>query len=250
MLSLLTIAVLSALASAANAIAGGGTLLTFPALIGLGISPLVANATSTVALWPGSMSSMYGYRDALKDARPWALAFAAPSLLGGALGAWLLVVTPEQRFSQLVPFLVLGATVVFLAQAPLLRLVTHRRPAVTTVAPSALFVVAQFGVAVYGGYFGAAAGIVMLASLGLMGLTDIHKMNGLKNWGAICFNGVAVVFFIASGLVDWPVAIVMALGAAVGGWSGARFAQRLPRERVRSLVGVIGLGAAAWLFTR
>lgn len=249
-LSLLTIAFLSTIASAANAIAGGGTLLTFPALIGLGISPLVANATSTVALWPGSMSSMYGYRDALRDGRPWALAFAIPSMLGGALGAWLLVVTPERRFAALVPYLVLGATLVFLAQAPLLRLVAHRRPVATTIAPSAAFIVAQFFVAIYGGYFGAAAGIVMLASLSLMGLTDIHMMNGLKNWGAICFNGVAVLFFVLSGLVNWPVAIVMSLGAAIGGWTGSRVAQRLPRERVRSLVGVIGLASAAWLFLR
>jgi uncharacterized membrane protein YfcA len=249
-IDLLTIALLSFIAAVGNAIAGGGTLLTFPALIGLGIPPIVANATSTVALWPGSMSSMFGYRDALRDARPWAVAFAVPSVLGGALGAWLLIVTPEKRFSAIVPFLVLGATVVFLAQGPLLKLIAHRRPVSATVAPTVGFVIVQFFVAIYGGYFGAVAGIVMLASLGLMGLTDIHQMNGLKNWGAICFNGIAVAFFVFSGLVDWPIAIVMAVAALLGGWTGSKFAQRLPRERVRSLVGVIGLAAAAWLFLR
>jgi len=249
-IDLLTIALLSFVAAIGNAIAGGGTLLTFPALIGLGISPIVANATSTVALWPGSMSSMFGYRDALQDARPWAVAFAVPSVLGGALGAWLLIVTPEERFSALVPFLVLGATIVFLAQGPLLKIVARYRPVSTTVAPTAGFVIAQFFVAIYGGYFGAVAGIVMLASLGLMGLTDIHQMNGLKNWGAICFNGIAVAFFVFSGLVDWPIALVMAGGALLGGWTGSRFAQSIPRERVRSLVGVIGLAAAGWLFLR
>ncbi len=250
MTSLLLIGVLSAIAAAANAIAGGGTLLTFPALIGLGIPPIVANATSTVALWPGSMSSMLGYRKALQDVRPWAIAFAIPSVLGGALGAWLLVVTPAARFDRIVPFLVFGATLLFLAQAPIVRFVARSRGAPASGAPSWLFVGMQFGVAIYGGYFGAVAGIVMLASLGLMGLTDIHQMNGLKNWGAICFNGVAVAIFIASGLVNWPVALVMAVGALLGGWSGSKLAQRMPRERVRTVIGAIGLAAAGWLFVR
>lgn len=239
------------LAGAANSIAGGGTLLTFPALIGLGISPIVANATSTVALVPGSLSSMLGYRDALRGARAWVIAFAIPSVLGGAIGAWLLVVTPERRFSEIVPFLVLGATVVFLAQQPILARVTRGAHVATGVAaPNAAFVVAQLVVATYGGYFGAAAGIMMLGALGLMGLTDIHQMNGLKNWAAVCFNGVAAGMFIASGLVNWPIALVMAAGAAIGGWSASRIAQRVPRKYVRATVGVIGLGASAWLFVR
>ncbi len=250
MTSLLLIGVLSAIAAAANAIAGGGTLLTFPALIGLGIPPIVANATSTVALWPGSMSSMFGYRKALQDVRPWAIAFAIPSVIGGAVGAWLLVVTPAARFDRIVPFLVFGATLLFLAQVPLVRLVARTRGAPASGSPSWLFVAVQFCVAIYGGYFGAVAGIVMLASLGLMGLTDIHQMNGLKNWGAICFNGIAVAIFIATGLVNWPVAMVMAVGALLGGWSGSKLAQRMPRERVRMVIGVIGLASAGWLFVR
>jgi uncharacterized protein len=249
-LALLTIAAVSAVGSAANSVAGGGTLLTFPALVALGVPPIAANATSTVALWPGSMSSMFGYRRALQDVRPWAVAFAVPSVLGGALGAYLLVVTPAARFDRIVPFLVFGATLLFLAQGPIIRLVARSRGAPPAATPSWLFVAAQFGVAVYGGYFGAVAGIVMLASLGLMGLTDIHQMNGLKNWGAICFNGVAVAIFIASGLVNWPVALVMALGALLGGWSGSKLAQRMPREHVRTVIGVIGLSAAGWLFLR
>jgi uncharacterized protein len=249
-LALITIAAVSAVGSAANSVAGGGTRLTFPALVALGVPPIAANATSTVALWPGSMSSMFGYRRALQDVRPWAIAFAVPSVLGGALGAWLLVVTPEARFERIVPFLVLGATTLFMAQAPLLRLVSRSRGAPPNARPTWLFVAVQFGVAIYGGYFGAVAGIVMLASLGLMGLTDIHQMNGLKNWGAICFNGVAVGIFVWSGLVNWPVALVMAAGAMLGGWSGSKLAQRLPRERVRQMIGLIGLAAAGWLFLR
>lgn len=251
MRTLLPITLLSLLAGAANSIAGGGTLLTFPALIGLGIPPIVANATSTVALLPGSASSMFGYRSTLTSARAWLIAFALPSVFGGAIGAWLLVVTPERRFANLVPFLVLGATVLFLAQRPLLALADRARlsPAVAA-APNAAFICGQFVVAIYGGYFGAAAGIVMLAALGLMGLSDIHQMNGLKNWAAICFNGVAAVVFVMSRLVDWPVAIAMSIGAATGGWTASRLAQRVPREWVRGAVGVIGLLAAGWLFLR
>lgn len=265
MLTLLPIAVLSLLAGAANSIAGGGTLLTFPALIGLGVPPIVANATSTVALVPGSLSSMFGYRDALRGSRPWVIAFAVPSIIGGAVGALLLVVTPERRFSALVPFLVLGATLLFLTQRPLLAAITHVQdrlpsrksgaytpvPAVGALpAPTGGFVAAQFVVAIYGGYFGAAAGIVMLGALGLMGLTDIHQMNGLKNWAAVCFNGIAAGTFIAAGLVDWPIALVMAVGAAIGGWSASRIAQRVRPELVRGAVGVIGISAAVWLFVR
>jgi hypothetical protein len=239
------------LAGAANSIAGGGTLLTFPALLALGIPPITANATSTVALVPGSFSSMMGYRDSLRGVRPWLVSFAIPSLFGGAVGAWLLVMTPEARFAALVPYLVLGATLLFLAQRPILRAVDRGRTGTApTPVPNAAFIVGQFCIAVYGGYFGAAAGIIMLAALGLMGLTDIHQMNGLKNWAAICFNGIAAAMFIFSGFVNWPVAIVMAAGAAIGGWSASRLAQRVPREKVRAAVGVIGLAAAAWLFLR
>jgi uncharacterized membrane protein YfcA len=250
-LSLLPIAFLSALAGATNSIAGGGTLLTFPALVGLGIPPITANATSTVALVPGSLSSMFGYRNAIANTRMWLVAFAAPSILGGTVGAWLLTVTPEDRFAHLVPFLVLGATILFLTQRPILAAINRLRSApVGEPKPGAAFFAMQFCVSVYGGYFGAAAGIIMLAALGLMGLRDIHQMNGLKNWAAVCFNGVAATVFIISGLIDWQIAIVMAIGAAIGGWSASRIAQRIPREYVRAAVGMIGLGAAAWLFLR
>ena len=249
--TLLPIAILSVIAGAANAIAGGGTLLTFPALIGLGVSPIVANATSTVALLPGSFSSMMGYRDTLRGARPWLTALAIPGVIGGAVGAGLLVITPEKRFAAIMPFLVLGATLLFLAQRPILAAVDRSRVGVArTPTPNLAFAVAQFFVAIYGGYFGAGAGIVMLAALGLMGLSDIHQMNGLKSWAAICFNGVAAGMFIFSGLVNWPIAIVMAIGAATGGWTASRLAQRVPAQHVRATVGVIGLAAAAWLFLR
>ena len=139
----------------------------------------------------------------------------------------------------------LGATVLFLVQRPLLRRlhVSRAEPE----GPSAGFLVAQFLVAVYGGYFGAGIGILMLAALGFMGLTNIHRMNGLKNWGGTCINGVAVVMFAFGGIVDWPIALTMAAGGVLGGYAGARLAQRVGQERVRDAIVAVGLAAFCWL---
>jgi uncharacterized membrane protein YfcA len=239
--------VAAAAAGAVNAIAGGGTLLTFPAIVGLGVTPLVANATSTVALWPGSLASMWGYRHELTGARRWVIGFAAPSLTGGALGAWLLLHTPPAAFDRIVPFLVLGATVLFLAQGPLLRRLHPRSPEAS---PRWSFLAAQLLVAVYGGYFGAGIGILMLAVLGFMGLTNIHRMNGLKNWGALSINAVAVILFAAGGIVNWPIALTMAVGGMLGGYAGSRLAQRVGQQGVRHAIVAIGLAAFVWLLLR
>jgi uncharacterized membrane protein YfcA len=242
-------------AGAMNSIAGGGTLLTFPALVALGIAPINANATSTVALWPGAVGSMWGYRGELKGARPWAVGFALPSLAGGVAGAWLLLRTPAERFAVIVPWLVLAATTLFMAQRPLVRWLRRRAAEshVTTDAeltgrwPPLTILVYQFLVAIYGGYFGAGVGILMLAALGFMGLNNIHRMNGLKNWGGLCMNAVAAGMFAFSSLVNWPVALAMAMGAVVGGYVGSRTAQRVPQELVRSAVVVIGLTSGVLL---
>ena len=242
----LSLALVAALgAGAMNAIAGGGTLLTFPAIVALGVTPLVANATSTVALWPGSLASMWGYRGELVGARRWVIGFTLPGVGGGALGAWLLLHTDPAWFARIVPFLVLGATVLFLVQRPLLRRLKVSRGEPD--GPSAGFLVAQFLVAVYGGYFGAGIGILMLAALGFTGLTNIHRMNGLKNWGAMCINGTAVVMFVAGGIVQWPIALTMAVGGVIGGYAGARLARRVGQERVRHAIVAIGLAAFGWL---
>jgi uncharacterized membrane protein YfcA len=234
-----------------NAIAGGGTLLTFPALIALGVSPLVANATSTVALWPGSLTSFWGYRGSLQGARAWTVRWALPSLLGGITGALLLLRTPEAKFAASVPWLIWGATALFVLQAPVMRwVVGHVRPvagAGELPPPRTGFLVFQFLVAIYGGYFGAGAGILMLAALGMMGLTNIHTMNGLKNWGGLNINIVAVLIFSAGGIVNWPVALTMAIGAAIGGTVGARLAQRVGQRWVRYSIIVIGVGSGGWL---
>jgi uncharacterized membrane protein YfcA len=246
-----------------NSIAGGGTLLTFPALVGLGVPGLVANATSTVALWPGAVASMWGYSDLLVGMRSWVIRIAIPSVIGGLLGAILLIETPAARFDAIVPWLVLGATLLFILQKPLARRLptrsaTFRVPeppdddhaADRAVEPTTKIIIYQFAVAVYGGYFGAGMGILMLAALGFMGFRNIHRMNGLKNWGGLCANAIAAMTFAFGGLVSWPVAATMALGATFGGYVASRLAQRVPQARVRQAIIVIGLASAVWLVTR
>ena len=251
------VVIASMLGGAANSVAGGGTLLTFPALVGLGVPVISANATSTVALWPGGLSSMLGYRDALRGVRTWARVLVIPSLIGGLTGAWLLTRTSDAQFKAIVPWLVLGATVIFLSQKRVgawLRARAgieaqdassdHTLPA----PPGRWAMVVQFLVAVYGGYFGAGAGIVMLAAFGLLGLTNVHQMNGLKNFLALLFNFVAIVTFAVSGLVHWPIAVIMAIGSWMGGHYASRFAQRTNQDVMRQLIGVIGVASAVWLF--
>lgn len=236
-----------------NSIAGGGTLLTFPALVGLGVPPVVANATSTVALWPGSLASFWGYREAIRGIRPWWRHWAIPSLLGGVTGALLLIFTPEKQFVFIVPWLIWGATALFLLQQPLMRWVgghAARTDDVEKAAPPTRFLVYQFGVAVYGGYFGAGAGILMLAAFEMMGLRNIHTMNGLKNWCGLNLNAIAVAVFIVSGIIIWPVALTMAIGAMIGGAFGARMAQKVGQKLVRRAVVLIGIGSGIAMFLK
>jgi uncharacterized membrane protein YfcA len=248
-----------------NSIAGGGTILTFPALIALGLPAISANATSTVALLPGAASSMAGYRREVRSHKGWLSALFLPSLIGGAVGSVLLLSTPEKLFARLAPWLILFATGLFLVQGALAR---RRRleskdlkgakdfkddsPERQRVGlPEGRFwgaVAAQLGIAVYGGYFGAGIGILMLALLGFLGLSDIHAMNGLKNFINLCINLVAAGLFIARGAVVWPVALVMIPCAILGGYGGARLARTIGRERARAAVVGIGIAMAALLF--
>jgi uncharacterized membrane protein YfcA len=237
-------------AGAINSVAGGGTLLTFPTLIWLGLPPIVANATSTVSIWPGSFGAMWGFRHDLRNADVPLLAFLLPSIAGGLLGAVLLRLTPTRVFDQLVPALILFATVLFMAQEPLQRLVgsrpdRHRDP--RWLAGAMVF---QFAIGLYGGYFGAGIGILMLAGLGILGMRDIHQMNGVKNLLALCINGIAAVYFISMGMVDWTVLAAMAAGAITGGIGGAGLARKAGRRAVRWIVIAIGLGMATSLALR
>ncbi len=231
------------LAGAINSIAGGGTLISFPALMWAGRNAIVANATNCVALWPGSFSAAVGYRHDLKTIRPWLLLLVIPAVLGAGIGAWLLLRTPTKTFERLVPLLIFVATMLvalqeFVARRLGLVAKSHENPTAGWVVFVFLF---QFLVGVYGGYFGAGMGILMLAALGLIGLTDLHQMNGLKNLLAVCINGIAAIYFGISGAVAWRDGILMAIGAIAGGYIGARVARRLGRKFVRIAVIVIGL---------
>lgn len=229
-----------------NALAGGGTILTFPTLLLIGMPAIQANATSTVALLPGTLSSMAGYRREVAEHREWLTRLLVPSLLGGALGSVLLLMTPEQIFVKLAPYLVLFATLLFLLQIAW----PKRSPSPDGGQPRSwiLASVAQFFVAVYGGYFGAGVGILMLVILGFLGLTDIHAMSGLRNFFAFCINGVAAAWFIIRGVINWPIALLMMGGGIVGGWVGALFARRIGKEKARVAVVVIGVGITVVLF--
>jgi hypothetical protein len=235
-----------------NSVAGGGTLVSFPALVWLGRDPIIANATNAVALWPGSLAGMIGFRRELEGSRKWMLILLAPSIIGGLAGAILLLLTPSPVFAAIVPFLILFATILFAAGEPVSKKLGNNKgedadPTRAWWWGAAVF---QFFVAVYGGYFGAGMGILMLAALKLLGLSDIHRMNGLKNLFAFSINGVASLYFIWSGKIDWTDALVMAAGAVIGGYCGARLARRLGRQFVRRLVILIGLAMAVSLLFR
>jgi uncharacterized membrane protein YfcA len=227
-------------AGAINSIAGGGTLVTFPTLVWLGRDPVIANATNAVALCPGSLAAMVGFRDELQRVRRWMLFLGVPSVIGGIIGAVLLLMTPSDTFARIVPFLILFATALFALQAPITRALHHapREPMASWWSGTVLF---QLAVAIYGGYFGAGIGILMLASLGLSGFTDLHEMIALRNLGGLCINGVAAVYFVARGAVNWPDAIVMTLGQIAGGYGGATLARRLGRPFIRRAVIIIGV---------
>jgi hypothetical protein len=230
------------LAGMINSVAGGGTLVTFPTLIWVGLTEKIANATSTVALVPGAWGSLWGYRGEVKQTPRRFLVLLIPSLVGGILGAVLLKLTPSTIFAALVPFLVLFATVLFMIQEPIQRRLrtgeARQRPVTRQWLIGASFY--QFLVAVYGGYFGAGIGILMLAVLGVMGLTNIHQMNGLKNVFGSAINAVAAVYFIIAGLVDWRAAAIMSIGAIIGGYGAAGLARKLGQKFVRRAVIVIG----------
>ncbi len=234
-----------------NSVAGGGTLVTFPTLIWLGLNSVGANATSTVAIWPATLGSSWGYRRELRETQSQLYALIVPSVIGGLLGAWLLRFTPPAVFDRLVPYLILFATLLFMAQNPIQRRLRtagaaeHR--STKWLAGALVF---QFLVAMYGGYFGAGIGILMLAALSVIGLTKMHQMNGLKVLLAGAINGVAVVYFIVHKMVFWPYVLIMVLGSLVGGYGGAGFARRLGGNTVRRIVVLVGFGLAISFFLR
>ncbi|MEO8352952.1 MAG: sulfite exporter TauE/SafE family protein [Chthoniobacteraceae bacterium] len=233
----------AAAAGVINAVAGGGTMITFPVLLFFGTSPIVANATSTLALVIGTAGSIFGFREQFTAVKPWLGRFVPVSIVGGWLGSMLLTRTSESTFARLIPFLILFATILFLAQNVFRRFARQHLNDSPVAGPSRgvwIAVVFQLGVAIYGGYFGAGIGILMLASLGFLGLRDIHQMNALKNVLGSLINVVAAAWFVQKGLIDWPRAGVMTAGALGGYFIGAHYSQRIPQQIVRRLITAIG----------
>ncbi len=234
-----------------NALAAGGTLLTFPTLIWLGLNSVTANATSTVALCAFSVGGVVGYRKELRTVEPRMWLIGIPGLFGGLAGAMLLRMTPSRIFDQLVPYLILFATLLFLAQDRIQRRLKSADPeahqSTSWLIGAMIF---QLFVGVYGGYFGAGIGILILASFSILGMTDIHQMNGLKTVFAGSLNVVAALYFIQQKMVYWPDVGIMALASIIGGFAGASTARKLGRTAVRRVVVAVGLGMAISLFIR
>ncbi|MFN3372651.1 MAG: sulfite exporter TauE/SafE family protein [Chloroflexus sp.] len=236
------------LAGALNAIAGGGSFFSFPALLVAGVPPIVANATNALALWPGTLASIGAYRRELRGQQRDIWLLSGLSLLGGLLGAILLLYTDEQRFTALIPYLLLFATLVFTFSPQITRLA--QRMVGEGNGQRWLVVVIYIAIAIYGGFFGAGLGILTLAALALLGHDNIHRMNALKTLQAALVNGIAVATFVATGLIAWLPALIMTIGAIAGGYGGAAIARRIDARRVRIAVVVISIGLTVWFFVR
>jgi len=237
-----------ALGGALNAVAGGGSFIAFPALLFTGVPPIPANATNTIALWTAAAASGGAYRKRLDVPRRVMIPLLAASLAGGLVGAFLLLKTPAHTFMRVLPWLTLGATLLFAFGKKLAggrKSVIEHEASTAALAGTTLF---QLCVAVYGGYFGGGMGIVMLAMLAALGMTDIHAMNALKSVLGFVINGVAVVTFVVAGAVYWKHAIVMIVGGIAGGYLGAHYAQKMPQAWIRIFVVVVGAGMTMYFF--
>lgn len=230
------------LAGAINSVAGGGSFFSFPALIFTGVPPIEANATSTVAVWPGTMASATAYRKKIPGSAHILLPLLIASFAGGLTGASLLLHTPPRLFMRLVPFLLFAATLLFAFGKNLLSRASHsrRNQGAASWRLIAVVSVVQFFIAIYGGFFGGGMGILMLATLNFLPVGDLHSMNGVKTLLASATNGVAIVAFVFARIVVWPQAVLMLVGAAAGGYGGAHFAQKIPASRVRPFVIAVG----------
>ena len=239
------------IAGAINSVAGGGSLVSFPTLVAVGLPSVAANATNTAALWPGTLSSAITYARSIKPDRKLLFTLLIPSVVGGLIGAIVLVETPPAVFDIIVPFLILFATLLFALRGVIDRWSkTKIEGQHVTLLGRIWGFLFQFFIATYGGYFGAGAGILMLGSFSIMGMRDILEMNGLKTIAGTCINVIAFIYFAIRGLVEWPLAAVMAVGAILGGFAGARLAQRIDPRILRFSIIAIGLGVSVWFFIR
>jgi len=240
--------VAGALGGALNSVAGGGSFIAFPALLFTGVPPIPANATNTIALWTGAAASGGAYRKRLDIPRRVLIPLLSASVVGGIVGAFLLLRTPAHTFMRVLPWLTLGATLLFAFGKKLAagrRSVIEHDTATPALAAATLF---QLCVGVYGGYFGGGMGIVMLAMLAVLGMTDIHAMNALKSVMGSVINGVAVVTFVVAGAIYWRPGIVMIAGGIAGGYLGAHYAMKMPQAWIRWFVVLVGAGMTVYFF--
>jgi uncharacterized protein len=239
-----------ALGGAINAVAGGGSFVAFPALLFTGVPPVPANATNTLALWVGTTASGGAYRDKLNIAQRVMIPLVVTSVIGGLAGAFLLIKTPAQTFLRVLPWLLLGATLLFAFGKHLTGRISasiSHDASNASVAGASIF---ELVVAVYGGYFGGGIGIMNLAMLAALGMTDIHAMNKLKVVLGGVINGVAAITFIVTGAIVWPQAMVMIAGSLVGGYASAHYAQKLPQAWVKAFVILVGTVMTIYFFVR
>jgi uncharacterized protein len=236
------------LAGALNSVAGGGAFITLPALLRVGVTPVVANATATFATWPGGLSSGLAYRREIGASRHILVPLSAVSLAGGLIGALVLVRTSDASFLRALPWLMLLAAATFTFGGKLSPRAGAFEPHARTVPRWAL--AGQFVIAVYGGFFGGGMGMMMLATMALAGMTNIHEMNGLKQVLAAVLNGIALLTFILNGAIAWRPGFVMMAGSIVGGYAGASVARSIDRRYVRVLVIVVAWAITAYFFWR
>ena len=243
-----------AIAASVNVAAGGGTLLSFPALLAVGLDPLAANATSTVGLLPGSLGSVFGLRKELRDHPADSVAVAVPSLIGGVIGAVLLLVLGGKAFAAAVPALLIGASGLLLVQPLIARLVKREGPP-RDQPPSVIFA-ATLVISIYGGYFGAGVGILFLGAMGLLLARDLRRVNTLKVWNALLTNGIGAATFVIAELVSGPHALVpraaipLAIGSVFGGYFGVTVVRKLPAQAIRGFASLVGLGIAGYFILR
>lgn len=259
-----------------NSVAGGGSFFAFPALLFTGVPPVQANATNTVALWPGSVASMGAYRRELASQKPgFLILLIGSSLIGSILGAQLLLGTSQDTFVQLLPYLMLMATLLFTFSPYITQKLRTMRANKTAAIEAAAasegkentekavsaktapgrtqwigMAVAQLIISIYGGYFGGGIGILMLATLAMMGMENIHEMNGVKTLLTAFINGAAMITFIIRGAVFWPEAILMVIGSIIGGYGGAYYARKIEQKWIRIFVMCVGFALTIYFFVR
>jgi uncharacterized membrane protein YfcA len=241
----------SFLAGVLNAMAGGGSFLSFPALLGVGVLPIQANATNTVALWPGQFTSIAAYWQDLKANLRLVLPVCSAALLGGVVGAVILLHTGQTTFLHLVPWLLLVASGLFAVSGPVSAWLRGKRVSAEGAKPNLVPLwIAVAVVCIYIGFFGAGAGFLLMTALAVFGIQNFNQVNALKVIATTCANGIAVVTFIVEKQIVWKYCLLMMIAAAVGGYLGAHYARQMNPKFMRALVVLIGLGMAAYFFWR